>query len=157
MMHGHEKSDPAIVAVKPANKAERSAAELVEPRVGTEGNAGQQSTRRTQRRASVAQALERYGKWRAIALPSRTRGGSRMRESRTYGSVRGARGNSRPYRESRYIGLKKPVGAPSGPRLLKFLLLPNEMICPLLVALIPLPLRVMVSSLSTMVARGPSA
>ena len=31
MMYGHEKSDPAIVAVKPANKAERSAAELVEP------------------------------------------------------------------------------------------------------------------------------
>ena len=28
-----------------------------------------------------------------------TRGGSRMRESRTYGSVRRARGNSRPYRE----------------------------------------------------------
>jgi hypothetical protein len=27
MMHGHEKSDPAVVAVKPANKAERSAAE----------------------------------------------------------------------------------------------------------------------------------
>src|SRR5215471_5495929 len=105
MMHGHEKSDPAIVAVKPANKAERSAAELVEPRVGTEGNAGQQSTRRTQRRASVAQALERYGKWRAIALPSRTRGGSRMRESRTYGSVRGARGNSRPYREHCFAAL----------------------------------------------------
>ena len=45
MMHGHEKSDPAIVAVKPANKAERSAAELVEPRAGTKGNADQQSTR----------------------------------------------------------------------------------------------------------------
>jgi hypothetical protein len=44
MMHGHEKSDPAIVAVKPTNKAERSAAELVERRVGTEGNAHQQST-----------------------------------------------------------------------------------------------------------------
>jgi hypothetical protein len=27
MMHGHEKSDSAIVAVKPTNKAERSAAE----------------------------------------------------------------------------------------------------------------------------------
>jgi hypothetical protein len=40
MMHGHEKSDPAIVAVKPTNKAEHSAAELVEPRVGTKGNAG---------------------------------------------------------------------------------------------------------------------
>src|SRR6266702_6658547 len=31
--------------------------------------------------------------------PSRTRGGSRMRELGSYGSVRGARGNSRPYRE----------------------------------------------------------
>ena len=30
------------------------------------------------------------------ALPSHTRGGSRMREMRPYGSVRGARGNSRP-------------------------------------------------------------
>jgi hypothetical protein len=27
MMHGHEKSDSVIVAVKPANKAEHSAAE----------------------------------------------------------------------------------------------------------------------------------
>jgi hypothetical protein len=26
-----------------------------------------------------------------------------MRESRTYGSVRGARGNSRPYRERRFL------------------------------------------------------
>ena len=52
MMYGHEKSDLAIVAVKPTNNAERSAAELVEPRAGTKGNAGQQSTRRTQRRIS---------------------------------------------------------------------------------------------------------
>jgi hypothetical protein len=59
MMHGHEKSDPVIVAGKPANKAERSAAELVEPRAGSEGNAGQQSTCRTQRRLSASQALER--------------------------------------------------------------------------------------------------
>ena len=55
MMHGHEKSDPAIVAGKPTNKAERSAAELVEPRVGTKGNAGQLSTRRTPSRISVTQ------------------------------------------------------------------------------------------------------
>ena len=55
MMHGHEKSDPAIVAGKPTNKAERSAAELVEPRVGTKGNAGQLSTRRTLSRISVTQ------------------------------------------------------------------------------------------------------
>ena len=65
MMHGHEKSDPAIVAVKPTNKAEvlRSiraiAAESVERRAGTKGNAGQQSTRRTQSRARVSQALDR--------------------------------------------------------------------------------------------------
>ena len=96
MMHGPEKSDPVIVAGKPTNKAERSAAELVEPRTGTKGNADQQSTHRTQSRARVSQALERI---RQVRLPSHTRGGSRMRESRTYGSVRGARGNSRPYRE----------------------------------------------------------
>src|SRR6201982_3988580 len=95
MMHGRGKSDPAIVAVKPTNKAERSAAELVEPRAGTKGNAGQQSTRRTQSRVSVSQALECIRRRTAVT----TRVGSRMRESRTYGSVRGARGNSRPYRE----------------------------------------------------------
>jgi hypothetical protein len=45
--------------VKPANKAERSAAELVEQRAGTKGNADQQSTRRAQERESVSQALGR--------------------------------------------------------------------------------------------------
>jgi RNA-directed DNA polymerase len=68
MMHGHEKSDSVIVAVKPANKAEQptaeasagaSAAEPVERRAGTKGNADQQSTCRAQNRISVAQALER--------------------------------------------------------------------------------------------------
>jgi RNA-directed DNA polymerase len=59
MMHGNGKSDPEIGAVKPANKAERSAAELVEQRAGTEGNADQQSTRRAQDRESVTQALGR--------------------------------------------------------------------------------------------------
>src|ERR1700730_16175255 len=59
MMHGRGKSDSAIVAVKPANKVERSAAEPVEPRAETKGNVGQQSTRRTQSRISVSKALER--------------------------------------------------------------------------------------------------
>jgi retron-type reverse transcriptase len=45
--------------VKPANKADRSAAEPVEPRAGTKGNASQQSTCRAQNRESVTQALER--------------------------------------------------------------------------------------------------
>ncbi|MBV8398160.1 MAG: group II intron reverse transcriptase/maturase [Acetobacteraceae bacterium] len=59
MMHGREKSDLAIVAMKPTNKAGRLVAEPAEPRVGAEGNASQQSTRRAQDRASVSQALER--------------------------------------------------------------------------------------------------
>ena len=71
MMHGHEKSDPAIVAVKLANKAQQpsaeasagvSAAEPVERRAGTKGNADQQSTCRAQNRISVEQALERIRK-----------------------------------------------------------------------------------------------
>jgi RNA-directed DNA polymerase len=72
MMNGPEKSDPAIVAMKPTNKAgqpaaERSAAEpnAAEPgerRAGTKGNADQQSTHRTQSRASASQALERIRK-----------------------------------------------------------------------------------------------
>jgi RNA-directed DNA polymerase len=72
MMHGHEKSDSVIVAVKPTNKAEQPAAERsvteptvaepVEPRTETEGNANQQPTRRAQHRISVPQALERIRK-----------------------------------------------------------------------------------------------
>jgi RNA-directed DNA polymerase len=59
MMHGRGKSDEAIVAVKPANKAEASASESGEPRAATEGNADQQSTLRMQNRGGVTQALER--------------------------------------------------------------------------------------------------
>src|SRR5712675_230765 len=58
-MHEREKSDPAVVAVKPVNNAERSAAETVEPRAGAEGNASQHSTGRAQKRATVSQGLER--------------------------------------------------------------------------------------------------
>jgi RNA-directed DNA polymerase len=59
VMHEPEKSDAVVVAEKPANKAARSAAEPVEPRTATKGNAGQQSTCRAQDRVSVSQALER--------------------------------------------------------------------------------------------------
>ncbi len=62
MMHEPEKSDSVVVATKPTNKAEQSAAEPVERRTGTKGNAGQQSTRRAQDRASVSQALSRVRK-----------------------------------------------------------------------------------------------
>jgi RNA-directed DNA polymerase len=59
MMHERGKSAPGIVAGKPANKAEPSAAESAEPRTGAEGNADQQTTYRTQARASVSSALDR--------------------------------------------------------------------------------------------------
>ena len=59
MTHGPEKSDPVVVAVKRANKADHSVAEPVEPRTGTKGNANQHRTRRAQDRESVSQALER--------------------------------------------------------------------------------------------------
>ena len=59
MMHERGKSDAAIVAVKPANKAERSAAEPVEPRAAIEGNAGHPSTFRAQNREDVSQRLAR--------------------------------------------------------------------------------------------------
>src|SRR6195256_3473016 len=58
-MHGRGKPAPAVVAAKPTNNAERSAAEPVEPRAEAEGNADQQSTCQTQGWASVSQALER--------------------------------------------------------------------------------------------------
>jgi hypothetical protein len=102
MMNGPEKSDSVIVALKLTNKTERSAAELVERRTGTEGNVGQCSTYWTQCQITVSQ-LARI--WQRFAVD--TRGGtSRMRESRPYASGRGARGNSRPYREKDAILLR---------------------------------------------------
>ena len=58
-MNDQEKSDFAIVAVKSPNKAGSPGAEAMEPRAGTKGNAGQQSTHRTLIRARVSQALDR--------------------------------------------------------------------------------------------------
>ena len=72
MMHGREKSDSAIVAGKPTNKAVLTAAEPVERRAEAKGNASQQRTRRTQSRVSVSHALERI-RQTVKALPSHPR------------------------------------------------------------------------------------
>jgi RNA-directed DNA polymerase len=65
-MHEREKSDPAVRAGKPTNKAEATtvadAAEPVEQRAGAKGNANEQSTHRTQGRERVSQALDRVRK-----------------------------------------------------------------------------------------------
>ena len=79
MMHEREKSDSAIVATMPANNAGRPAAERVERRAGTMGNAGQQSTCRAQNRDSVSQALDRVRQVATIyGLAPDTLGKSRM-------------------------------------------------------------------------------
>src|SRR5580765_6291934 len=109
MMHGRGKSDSAILAAKPANKAdppaaeqsvvETAAAEPVEQRVGTKGNANQQA--RTGRRAGRAcpKRWNAYGKSRG---KGRRRGSPRS--STTSASIYLARrsSNSRktPRRES---------------------------------------------------------
>lgn len=62
MMHEEEKSDPAVVAMKPANNVSGStpeAAEQMEPRAGAKRNASPQSTVRTQGRDAVSQAQAR--------------------------------------------------------------------------------------------------
>ena len=59
MMHGREKSDSAIRAKKPANKAGQPAAEWVEQRAEAEGNMVEPHTRRTPSRESVSQGLDR--------------------------------------------------------------------------------------------------
>ena len=108
MMSGREKSHSGTVAVKLANKAERSAAELVERKPGTEGNAKPGDTLWTPSQESASQGLDgvREGsKGResnptsTLASPSPTRGRNRMPELGTYGSVRGALSNGRPYRD----------------------------------------------------------
>ena len=58
MMHGHEKSDPSIVAMKWANEGEPPE-ESAEPREGAKENAEQHGTRRTPRRESVSHGLDR--------------------------------------------------------------------------------------------------
>src|SRR6266851_1996285 len=95
MMHEREKSDPAVVAVKLANKAERSAAESVEPRAGTEGNAGQHSTCRAQYRVSVSPALERI---RHVRRQTPEVGAVCGKAARTV-LCGGALSNERPYRD----------------------------------------------------------
>ena len=68
MMHGREKSDLAIVAVKPANKAKEAhrggicgggRSGVGGAKGGAKGNAHQQNTYWAQNQARVTQALER--------------------------------------------------------------------------------------------------
>ena len=70
MMHGREKSDSVIVAVKSPNKTGEPAAEAMERRAGAEENASQQRTHRTQSRERVSQTPERVRTAGRKVLPS---------------------------------------------------------------------------------------
>lgn len=59
MMHTGGKSDRSIVPVKPPNKAEESAAEVVEGRGRAKGNLPERNALRTQSRVGAPSALER--------------------------------------------------------------------------------------------------
>ena len=59
MMHGRQKSDLGVVALKLANKPGRPGAESVEQRPGAKGNTVELHTHRTQSRAAVSQRLDR--------------------------------------------------------------------------------------------------
>src|SRR5215467_13537619 len=102
MMHGHEKSDSVIVAAKPANKVarpavEQSAAEPVEPRAETKGNADQQSTCRAQSRISVSHTESCEGKEEGAvhrALPPHQHRPARRGVLRTQGGRSAGRGST---------------------------------------------------------------
>jgi RNA-directed DNA polymerase len=79
MMHGHEKSDLAVVAMKPPNNAGRPVTEAVEPRAGTKGV----GPRRADQRASKTHTGRRSGnvcprRWTACGKP---RGRGRRKNS----------------------------------------------------------------------------
>jgi hypothetical protein len=81
MMYGHEKSDHAIVAGKPTNKAEGSAAELVERC----RDLGECAPTKHAPDSEPGKAWHRTLARLRHRIAVDTRGGSRMRESRTYG------------------------------------------------------------------------
>ena len=96
MMHGCEKSDLAIVAVKPTNKAKEAHCGGIcgGGRSGVGGAKGRGQGECAPAKhvlgSEPGSRVTGAGAYTAT-LPSHTRGGSRMRESRTYGSGRGAR------------------------------------------------------------------
>src|SRR5258708_30726609 len=70
MVHEPEKSDSVVVAMKPANKAERSVAELVEPRTETKGLGREERTNRTSNaRAGLRTGKVCHRRWNAYGSP----------------------------------------------------------------------------------------
>src|SRR5580700_7385511 len=96
--HALEESDRAIRSMNQTNKEEQSSAEPGEKRARAKENIVSFHTRPTQRGAiECARDGALYEEQPSSSL---IQGGSRMRESRSYGSVRGAISDGRPYRNT---------------------------------------------------------
>ncbi len=94
-MHAAEGSDSGVVPMNQPNKGGRPPAEAGEGRPEIKENIAQSNTRPTQSGASVSQGLSGVRQRSTPLIHDK----SRMREFRSYGSVRGVPGNRHPYRD----------------------------------------------------------
>ena len=120
MMHGGGKSDFAIVAMKPANKvAPRCGAVrggVSRSGVGGAKGGDQGECGPANHALDSAPGSRVTGAGAHVAsIAVWTRGRSRMRESRKYGSVRGALSNERPYRDGQPKSWCGPAGESPAP------------------------------------------
>ena len=96
--HALEESDRTILLTNQTNKEEQSSAESGDKRVRAKENIVSFNTHPTQRgQIECARDGAVHEEQPSASL---IRGGSRMRESRSYGSVRGAISDGRPYRDT---------------------------------------------------------
>src|SRR5437868_4366404 len=95
-MHAPEESDRGVVPKSRPNNEAQAKAEGEEGRPRIKENASPTHTSPAQNGERVSQGLAGV---RQAALTPRIQDKSRMREIRSYGSVRGALGNQSPYRD----------------------------------------------------------
>ena len=93
-----EESDRTILSMNQTNKGEQSSAEPGEKRVRAKENIVSFLTCPTQ--CGEIECTRDGAAYAEHPSASFIQGGSRMRESRSYGSVRGALSDDRPYRNS---------------------------------------------------------
>ena len=101
MRYELEKSHSLVVPMKSANKTGLLVAESMEGSGGIARNAELHSTVRTLRRLSCVTGARPHTWGRNCGPRPTTRDKNRMREFRTYGSVRGVPSNGHPYRDPR--------------------------------------------------------
>ena len=101
--HAGQESDSGVVPMKGSNKEGQPTAESLEGRPETKENDRQRHMRPTQCGTRMSQGLKGVRLGRLLALTPFIQGKSRMRETRSYGSVRGVPGDRHPYRDSYFL------------------------------------------------------